>query len=179
MVTKNYYRYLAYMFSNNTSISVKNYSGNNSAISRTDNYIHWTLLWGGSGDNDYTPRMKHIRTSLSGKPGVILGNGDTAPTSDDYKLAGEIITGFTYSGTLQQVVSDTAVTAKAIYTITNTSDTEITIKEIGLIGHAINGSSAQYKFLLERTVLDTPVTIPAGGIGQVEYTITFNLPTAT
>ena len=30
---------------------------------------------------------------------------------------------------------------------------------------------------VERTVLETPVTIPAGGVGQVTYTIRMNYPT--
>ena len=178
MITKNYYKLLAFLFSVDGAINAKNYSGNDTPI--TNGNAHLSLKWGYDTDDAWTASMGCIRTSLNSSPGVILGDGDTAPTPGDYKLAGEIVTGFTYSKTLKRVVSDTAVTAKAIYTITNTNSTEITIKEIGLIGSATSApSNGAAKILLDRTVLDTPVTIPAGGIGQVEYTITFNLPTAT
>lgn len=177
MVTKNYYRLLAHIFSQNSQIKAKNYSGNDISITNSG---HAFLTWASTTDSEWTASMGHIRTSLSNSCGVILGDGDTPPTSDDYRLAGNIVKGFSYNKTLGSVVSGTAVTVKAVYTITNGNSTEITIKEIGLLGAATSTpSSSSSKILLDRTVLDTPVTIPAGGIGQVEYTITFNLPTAT
>lgn len=176
MITKNYYRYLAYLFSNSSAITAKYYSGDDKPMTCTASTL---LTWGyDNSQTGYYACMKALRTSLSGYGGVILGDGDTPPTSDDYKLAGNIISGYTYSSTLKRVVSDTAVTAKAVYTITNTGSAEITIKEIGLIGFTTSGGAAASAVLFDRTVLDTPVTIPAGGVGQVEYTITFNLPTA-
>ena len=179
MVTKNYYRLLAYLFSRNLKIKAKNYSGNDISFIANATNQAIVLGWGREDGSVYAASMANLRTSLSSYGGVIFGNGDTPPTSDDYKLAGDIITGFNYSQALTQVVNETAVTATAVYTITNTNSTEINIKEIGLIGNASNTAETANKFLLDRTVLDTPVTIPAGGIGQVEYTITFNLPTAT
>lgn len=176
MITKNYYRYLAYLFSNNSAIKVKNYFGND--ISTSSRHVD-TVGWGIDTEGSWGASMGYIRNTLTSNPGVILGDGDTPPTSDDYKLAGNLVSGFTYSKTLKQVASDTAVTVKAVYTITNTNSTAITIKEIGLIGAPTTSPSASTsKTLFDRTVLDTPVTIPAGGVGQVEYTITFNLPTA-
>ena len=176
MVTKNYNRLLAYFFSKNLAIKAKNYSGNDISFAANQAIM---LGWGFEDNSVHAASMANLRTSLSSYGGVILGDGDTQPTPDDYKLAGNIITGVGYTKTLTRVVSETAVTAKAIYTITNNNSTEINIKEIGIIGTTNGNSTASEKFLLERTVLDTPVTIPAGGIGQVEYTITFNLPTAT
>ena len=179
MITKNYYRVLAYLFTRkDNEIRIKNYLGNDKTIPNSSTIF--SLAWGLDKNDAFTASMRYLRSSLGDSSGVILGDGDTPPTPDDYRLAGEIITDFTYSGSLTHVVSDTAITAKAIYTITNTSDTEITIKEVGLMGanFASQLTGAQ-RFLLERTVLDTPVTIPAGGVGQVEYTVTFNYPTAT
>ena len=179
MLTKNYNRLLAYLFARDLKIKAKNYSGTDISFFRNAQNQGIALGWGAEDGSVYAASMANLKTSLSNYGGVILGDGDTPPTSDDYKLAGNIVTGFNYSKTLTQVVSETAVTAKAVYTITNANSTEITIKEIGLIGNADNSASSSKIFLLDRTVLDTPVTIPAGGIGQVEYTITFNLPTST
>lgn len=177
MITKNYYRLLAHLYSGANGIMAKNYLGNNINVNSSDARF---LGWASTQDSNWNASMKHIRTSINGKLGVLLGDGDTPPTPDDYKLAGNIITGFTYTSALNSTVNGTVVTLKAIYTITNTSDTETTIKEIGLLGAATNTPNENTsKILLDRTVLDTPVTIPAGGIGRVDYTITFNLPTAT
>lgn len=59
-------------------------------------------------------------------------------------------------------------------TITNNNETDITIGEVGIVYQT--GSS--YSVLFERTVLESPITIPAGGVGQVTYTIRMNYPTA-
>ena len=179
MVTKNYYRLLAYLFARNLEIKAKNYSGTDITFTANATNQGIVLGWGDEDNSVYAASMANLKTSLSQYGGVILGDGDTPPTPDDYKLAGNIVTGFDYSKSLTQVVNETAVTATAVYTITNTNSTEINIKEIGLIGNASSNASSSKIFLLDRTVLDTPVTIPAGGVGQVEYTITFNLPTAT
>lgn len=60
----------------------------------------------------------------------------------------------------------------------NTSSADVTIREIGYYA-CYDGNTKNSRVLLDRTLLDTPVTIPAGSIGQVVYTITFNYPTAT
>ena len=179
MLTKNYNRLLAYLFARNLEIKAKNYSGTDISFAANAANQGIVLGWGAEDGSVYAASMANLKTTLSNYGGVILGDGDTPPTSDDYKLAGNIVTGFDYSKTLTRVVSETAVTATAVYTITNANSTEINIKEIGLIGNAHSNAGSSKIFLLDRTVLDTPVTIPAGGVGQVEYTITFNLPAAT
>ena len=76
--------------------------------------------------------------------------------------------------------SEAQPSLKAVYTITNNNAEEITIREVAL--HVLfyrTTSGSTNGCVIDRTVLDTPVTIPAGGVGQVEYTITFNLPTST
>lgn len=61
---------------------------------------------------------------------------------------------------------------------TTTGDSAISIGEIGLIASSSNSyTTADYKALYERTVLDTPVTIEAGGVGIVNYSIKLQYPT--
>ena len=117
--------------------------------------------------------------------GVCFGDGDTPPTPADLNISGNAFSTYDALYNLSTGVDDSGhLYVKAHYTITNTGNEAFTIKEIGLFAApslnkgpdiAVAGS---FSILLDRTVLDTPVTIPAGGIGQVEYTITFNLPTA-
>lgn len=176
MITKNYYKILAAAFGTTTSlVSYKTYNNTEKAVSTTNLIYH--LMWN-TRTYDYAS-IANLRESLTSYGGVILGTGDTPPTFDDYKLAGDIISGFVYTSTLSANSDENGVTLKAKYTITNNNASEITIKELGLI-NGMGGSTftASEKGLLDRTVLDNPVTIPAGGVGQVEYTITFNLPTA-
>ena len=118
--------------------------------------------------------------------GVCFGDGDTPPTPADLNISGNAFSTYDALYNLSTGVDDSGhIYVKAHYTITNTGEQAFTIKEIGLFAApslrkgpdiAVAGS---FSILLDRTILDTPVTIPAGGIGQVEYTITFNLPTAT
>lgn len=109
----------------------------------------------------------------SGGAGAIFGNGTTPPTEDDYKLSGDIVTGYTSSGTASTEIVGSQIIQEAVYTLTNTSSSDITISEVGYVGRT--SSSTAHYFLLDRTLLDSPVTIPAGGVGQVTYTITFNI----
>ena len=119
-----------------------------------------------------------LKTSINGTC-IVFGDGDATPTINDYNLSGNLITG---------IVSSTSTVRKSNgvekrFTVTNNNSNEIIIKEICYFSQAgwrsDLGSSSGIILLLDRTVLDTPVTIPAGGIGQVVYTITFNYPTAT
>lgn len=110
--------------------------------------------------------------------GVRFGSGSTPATIDDIALESVITSGLTISASVgTQVVDDNGITMPWIYTITNSSAKDITIAEIGLWGYINHGTSAMENALLERTVLDEPVTIPAGGIGMVTYSIRYKYPT--
>ena len=112
-------------------------------------------------------------------PYFAFGDGDAAPTINDYYLSGNLITGIVSS--ISTVRKPNGVEKR--FTVTNNNSNGITIKEIGYFGQSgwtsDIGNTSGSVLLLDRTVLDTPVTIPAGGVGQVVYTITFNYPTAT
>ena len=110
---------------------------------------------------------------------VIFGNGSTPPTANDYKFAGSVISNLNVLvSPLDLTAQNNVITQKRIFTITNNNANAITISEVGITCNIFQYTQ-DARFIVERTVLDTPVTIPAGGIGQVEYTITCNYPTAT
>lgn len=109
--------------------------------------------------------------------GIMVGSGSTPATLDDYMLENLIASGLSIS--VAEAVDDDN---DGVYklTITNTSNQDITIGEIGMwlqlyTGNNTNNSGA---FLVERTVLDNPITIPAGGIGLIEYAIKLPIPEA-
>lgn len=116
--------------------------------------------------------------------GVVFGTGNTPPTSDDYTLSGSGVDGLSNSNITYVISYENSETTRSIiatYTITNSTGADITIGEVGLVctlygtrsGYT---SGSYYPILVERTVLDSPVTIPADGVGQVTYTIRMNYP---
>ena len=123
------------------------------------------------------PPIGALQTKTSTSGGVVLGTGNTPPTYGDFKLSGDVISTFNYTAVVEKTVTDNGIQLSATYSITNTGAEAFTISEIGLIASAShNGSNATTKLLLERTVLDSPVTIEPGAVGQVTYTINVNMP---
>ena len=123
-----------------------------------------------------------VLNAASYSQGVLFGDGNAAVTINDHCLSGNVIPLLSANVAVSKTneVSDSGLIVKAKYTITNVASTDITIREVGLMeGYRYYNGGSEAAILVERTVLDTPVTIPAGGIGQVEYTITSNYPTAT
>ena len=122
--------------------------------------------------------------------GVAFGDGTAEPTVDDVMLCGTQHMGITTSNTTiekSRTVEGDKLVITAVYTIDNTTEADLTISEVGLFSYTtyytVNGNTAStYKRYLpcavERTLLDTPITIHAGGVGKVTYTIRMNYPTA-
>ena len=180
MILRNYYKII--------ELIAKGSSENYYAVFKGQTGADMTLRYNSSYGESYAATLGFalsptISTS-NNTSGIQFGTGTTPPTFDDYKLSGSIIAGLT--GTLtKDCVNDEdgnfVITISA--TLTNTNSTDVTIGEIGysrsFTGRGTTGNSNAYAYILiDRTVLDTPVTIPAGGIGQVTYTIRMNYPTA-
>jgi hypothetical protein len=88
-----------------------------------------------------------------------IGTGTTPPTKQDYKLASEVAraaAGATYAD------GGTSFSVSATFSLS--SDTQIT--EVGLFWKEGNSG---YIFLLDRTLLDPPVTFPANTPMVVSY----------
>lgn len=118
--------------------------------------------------------MQKMQMGYTSGYGVILGKGDAIEDYYDYKLSGGMITGYTYSMTISSGRDDKGNYVKGKYTITNNNSSAFTVKEVGLL-YYWSGSDS-YQCLIDRTVLDTPITINSGGVGQLEYTIRVNNP---
>lgn len=122
---------------------------------------------------------KGVKTSTANNEGVMFGDGNTPATINDTALAGNLITTISVSVSFAETVDDMGCAVNGTFVVTNTGSNEITIREaVMYLRCPYNSSGGSFPCVIDRTVLDTPVTIPAGGIGQVTYTIRMNYPTA-
>lgn len=121
-----------------------------------------------------TPRALNSYGSSADKGAtILLGTGDTTPTSSDYALDTDVTDQFTYvSGISSGVGSGNVASITEVYQ--NTSNDSITIKEIGLLtGIPYQWQSGGY-VLLTRKVLDTPIVIGAGKTYSFNITLSLN-----
>ena len=117
--------------------------------------------------------------------GVSVGSGTTPPTINDYNLESTITSGLSAATPVvsTQLDENGNPYVKLVYTINNISQNSITISEIGakiqIFAATTQGASATSSliFLLDRTLLDSPVTIPAGEYAVIEYVLKTVIPT--
>lgn len=136
-----------------------------------------TLQGSGSSGVTQVTRLAQISTSAyypatNGGCNVICGSGNTAPTIDDYCLETPFKTLGVVSSVYKQLVeNDVIIGTSYIKTLTNNTGAEITINEVGVVttnsSSTVNDSTS---ILVERTVLESPITVPDGAT----FTITFN-----
>ena len=105
--------------------------------------------------------------------GVSFGTGTTPPTVNDYSLEAIISSGLTVATPSVTTVTQTDSYLEATVTFGVRASVETTITEIGY-KMACSIPSSTDTFLIDRTVLDEPITIPAGQSKQITYTIRFN-----
>ena len=167
MLTKNFYAYI-----NLYLINPKD----------TQKFITTT---GGESSNNATQISKANMPPLSSMAsysannnyaGVCFGTGTTPADINDYNIEAPITTGLTVAtpSKTTQNETDNYKEYTGTYGVTNTTSSDITITEIGLKGLVYSDNSSSTAILVDRTVLDTPITIPAGQSKQITYTIRFN-----
>ena len=123
---------------------------------------------------DDKPPFKNMNT------GVSFGTGTTPATASDYKLE-SLLDSTQINVATPSVVSFSRFDAYDEYSVTfgvtNKTAEAITISEVGLAAipyYSGSSTSTRKCVLVDRTVLDTPITIPAGQSKQITYTIRFN-----
>ena len=104
---------------------------------------------------------------------VRFGNGTTPATVNDYKLESMIASGIEVANPNTVTTEQTDSYISWTVTFGVSAPVETTISEIGLIAKAYR-SNWPIDTLVDRTDLDTPITIPAGQSKQITYTIRFN-----
>lgn len=113
--------------------------------------------------------------------GIAVGSGDTPASEDDYNLE-SIITGLSATNTTggSYDSENNKFIMYSDYTISNNTGEAVVIKEIGRFATAYTSStkggtasSNATSVLVDRTVLDEPVTIPDGEAGVVRYSFEY------
>ncbi len=106
--------------------------------------------------------------------GVFWGRGTTPPTIDDYALESPIIDdSLATVGSLSTLIktdNGDHYRITAVHQVTNKTNNDITITEAGIFGNWKSGGKV---FLLDHTILETPVVIPARKTVPIEYAIKF------
>lgn len=112
--------------------------------------------------------------------GIVLGSGTTAPTENDYHLETQITSGIavTVSGITRGVDSSDRLYMEVTLNVSNTSSSDITIAEVGLVSGNImcassstSSSVGANNVMIDRTLLDSPVTIIPSGSAAIKYRI--------
>ena len=163
MLTKNFYSYM------------------NAAFSAAGKVIPFVKTDGTTTNlrysNNFAPFAVMNKWSVNNNGfGVSFGTGTTPATMSDYSIeSGLDSTKINVSE--QRAVSysrgDTFDEYSVSFGVTNITAEAITISEVGLIIGVTSGSS-EYAVLVDRTVLDVPVTIPPHETKHIAYTIRFN-----
>ena len=179
MFLKNYYKAVAISLEGGGSATENKLTKYGGSATKPSNFVDAiNRLTPTMCDYSYFASITRMATTISTSyPGIIIGTGDTPPTLDDYCLSGDLITSFTSSVVPTYECNDSGATLTALCTITNSGSKAFTIREVGVFGKAGSSSSASDACLVERTVLDAPLTIDPSGVGQLTYTIKFNYPT--
>lgn len=174
MLTNNWYNYLranflsAYQDRTFTGIEVTSTNGTKYAPAGSSNYCYYMMLRGGS--------LTSVASS-NGGAGVNFGDGTVPPAKEDHCLSGNFISGLSlgsYSAS-HAVEGDTASVVITL-TVKNGGAEPVTISEIAWVDRQyVNGGNMK-SFMFDRTLLESPVTIPAGGQGVVVYKFSSTFP---
>ena len=160
MLTKNFYSYMNAAFSA---------AGKETTFVKTDGT---TAKLRYSNSNTPFAVMNKWGVNNTGY-GVSFGTGTTPVTMSDYSIEsalGETQISVSYPNSVSYSRDNTFDMYSVSFGVTNKTAEAITISEVGLIASPY---STNY-VLVDRTVLDTPITIPAGQSKQITYTIRFN-----
>ena len=160
MLTKNFYSYMRAALQNTTAVFTLKNGGTQPSV-----------ITFASFTPPFAAMNKHVVNTND--IGVSFGIGTTPANPTDYKLENSL-PNTQISVSVPSAVSysrgDTFDEYSVTFGVTNITTDAISISEIGLIA----APQTAYPVLVDRTVLDTPVTIPAGQSKQITYTIRFN-----
>ena len=165
MLTKNFYAYIRGSFSEkNTAATFTLTDGSKSTVAPSSDYPPFKV-------------MNNWAKSITGN-GVSFGTGTTPATASDYfleSILGDNKIKVSTPSSISFSRYDTYEEYTVTFGVTNKTADAITISEMGLTAMPYSpNSGGNYYALVDRTVLDAPITIPAGQSKQITYTIRFN-----
>ena len=174
-----FYQHLYCLMSGKEGVDAKSTNGANLSLTPDTyyklgegNYAGAQLALMFNSNYNFAPYSGKIRTAYNDSGGVIFGDGTVAPALSDTKLSGNIITGIVGTANLTQKIDATGFTFTADITVTNNNNAPVTISEMG----RLVARSSTHTVLIERTLLEKPLTIEAGGTGKIMYESRFDFP---
>lgn len=185
MFTKNYYDILygSYICNSNSLITLK-ISDTTRIVPNVDMSGVINVSTGYNIRGYATMKNQHTYYSNNYVGGVVLGTGKTPPTIEDVKMENEI----TYDQVklTQSSLNYIGNGLLGVYTVENLTDADITISEIGMYNvftgvakkedGSLDTTAYVWRCLVERTLLEKPITVPAGGIENLVYKVQFEYP---
>lgn len=161
MLTKNFYSYIKAKLQN----AAAEFTTKNGEVT----------TYSPISDNPPFEVMNKWSASVNAK-GVSFGTGNTPASMSDYAL-GSILGNTQISVSTPSAVSfsrgETFDEYSVSFGITNKTAEAITVSEVGLTARMHPNYDNAYA-LVDRTVLDSPITIPANQTKHIAYTIRFN-----
>ena len=130
----------------------------------------WTYDFGTStGDIAYSNQQRTFDSGIF----IKVGSGNTAPTVSDYALANKITSGSISNFQRAYSLETGKLRMRMTFKYSAPSDSDITIKEIGLFKEMLYGTSSDNlaNYLFARHVLATPVTVPANASALITFDI--------
>lgn len=169
MLTNNFYQVLrANMSQKSVGSGIIDTSGNARNASYSSQGMSYLF-------NAFSSPSNKGLTSQSLAGGIAFGTGDTPPTLNDYWLSGDLITTVgIVAVTITTAIANGVYTFVNAITVNNTGSDSIVINEMAIIPYVYYSGSSQVPAVVERQVLDTPLTLAPGEQGVITYT--FNLP---
>lgn len=134
--------------------------------------VNSTSATGSYACNGLFHALSRMGVNDENKSYIEVGTGTTTPTADDYNLESQ-------DNNITVIPVGVATTGSNTRTYTvicdNQSDEDITITEIGWFIKTLytTNTGTFDDFMLDRTVLSTPITIPAGQSKAITYEIGF------
>ena len=131
------------------------------------------------------PRAEMIRQAIQSGDnhcgGVVVGTGNEEPTLEDYKMGAVIATeDITITPDMVYPFVDAGeIGIVGIYTLQNNTEADIAVREVGLYAQPngyyeddlANEQSYWFTALFERTLLDKPIMVAAGGTAMLVYVV--------
>lgn len=179
MLTNNFYYAISDELCSTLNLisNMKSTLGNEATAPSGTSTYYQVYPFGHGGTYSLSPTLSQDASnpSVTGgfAAGLLIGSGDTAPTADDYRLENQITTGFSATASFPNNATDISQSRRVVATatITNTSDADIVVREIGYV----RAATSKWVILYDRIVLDSPVTIAPGATKTFEYHL--NMPT--
>ena len=177
MITKQFKTYLA---------SILQYSATTPNALLPIKAINGNIYYLASKINNSFPYYVSHSIVFDNSYGIHLGSNDTPATEEDYNLKAQITSGLSVSALLRTngIDANGNPYLELLGTLLNTTNSDIVIREVGYFqnlqaGTSQNATSLTNRvFMFDRTVLTSPLIVPANDAAALKYTLKTILPSS-